>query len=40
MEKIIIKGTLTEELTSEDYDALYDFLMQLGIVRIEIKTEE
>lgn len=40
MEKIIISGTLTEELTSDDYDRLYDVLMQLGIENIEIKTKE
>ena len=40
MDKIIIKGTLTEELTAEDYDRLYDILMQLGIENIEIKTKE
>lgn len=39
MDKIIIEGTLTEELTSEDYDVLYDILMQLGIENIKIETE-
>lgn len=39
MGEIIIKGTFIEELTSEDYDVLYDILMQLGIENIEIETE-
>lgn len=39
MDKIIIEGTLTEELTTEDYDVLYDVLMQLGIENIKIQTE-
>lgn len=38
--KIIIKGIMTEELTAEDYDILYDILMQLGIENIKIETEE
>ena len=40
MDKIIIEGTITEELTTEDYDTLYDVLMQLGIENIRIKTEK
>lgn len=40
MDKIIINGTLTEELTTEDYDVLYDVLMQLGIENIKIETEK
>lgn len=39
MDKIIIEGTMTEELTTEDYDVLYDVLMQLGIENIKIETE-
>lgn len=39
MDKIIISGTMTEELTSEDYDMLYDVLMQLGIENIKVETE-
>lgn len=39
MDKIIIEGTMTEELTSEDYDVLYDVLMQLGIENIKVETE-
>ena len=39
MDKIIIEGTMPEELTSEDYDVLYDVLMQLGIENIKIQTE-
>ena len=39
MDKIIIEGTMAEELTSEDYDVLYDVLMQLGIENIKIQTE-
>ena len=39
MDKIIIKGTMTEELTTEDYDVLYDVLMQLGIENIKIEKE-
>ena len=39
MGEIIIKGTMTEELTSEDYDKLYDTLMQLGIENIKIEAE-
>ena len=39
MEKIIINGTMTEELTTEDYDMLYDVLMQLGIENIKVETE-
>ena len=39
MDKIIINGTITEELTTEDYDVLYDVLMQLGIENIKIETE-
>lgn len=39
MDKIIISGTMTEELTSEDYDMLYDVLMQLGIENINVETE-
>lgn len=39
MDKIIIEGTMTEELTTDDYDALYDVLMQLGIENIRIQTE-
>lgn len=39
MDKIIIEGTMTEELTTEDYDVLYDTLMQLGIENIKIQTE-
>lgn len=40
MDKIIIEGTLTEELTIEDYDRLYDILMQLGVENIKIETKE
>lgn len=40
MDKVIIKGTINEELTSEDYDILFDILMQLGVENIEIKIEE
>ena len=39
MNKIIIEGTMTEELTLEDYDMLYDVLMQLGIENIKVETE-
>lgn len=39
MDKIIIEGAMTEELTTEDYDVLYDVLMQLGIENIKIQTE-
>ena len=39
MGEIIIKGTMEEILTSEDYDMLYDVLMQLGIANIKIETE-
>ena len=39
MDKIIINGTMTEELTAEDYDMLYDVLMQLGIENIKVETE-
>lgn len=39
MGEIIIKGIVTEELTAEDYDVLYDVLMQMGIENIEIVTE-
>lgn len=39
MDKIIIEGEMTEELTTEDYDVLYDVLMQLGIENIKIQTE-
>lgn len=39
MGKIIIEGTFEEELTTEDYDALYDVLMQLGIENIKIQAE-
>lgn len=39
MDKIIIEGTMSEKLTSEDYDELYESLMQLGIENIKIKTE-
>lgn len=39
MDKIIIEGIVTEELTTEDCDTLYDVLMQLGIENIRIKTE-
>ncbi len=39
MDKIIIEGTMTEELTTEDYDVLYDVLMQLGIENIKVQTE-
>lgn len=35
-EKIIIKGTMSEELTPEEYDELLDILMQFGIMNIEI----
>lgn len=37
MKKIIIKGTETEKLTPEDYDNLFDMLMQLGIMDIDIE---
>lgn len=37
MKEIIIKGTINDELTSEEYDELFDILMQFGIVEIEIK---
>ena len=39
MDKIIIEGTITEKLTTEDYDVLFDVLMQLGIENIKIETE-
>lgn len=39
MGKIVIKGTMEEALTAEDYDVLYDTLMQLGIENIKIETE-
>lgn len=39
MDKIIIEGTTTEELTTVDYDVLFDVLMQLGIENIKIQTE-
>ena len=39
MDKIIIEEAMTEELTTEDYDVLYDVLMQLGIENIKIQTE-
>ena len=35
-EEIIIKGTMNEELTPEEYDELLDILMQFGIMNIEI----
>ena len=38
MDKIIIEGTMTEELTADDYDVLYDALMQLGIENIKVET--
>lgn len=38
MKEIAIKGTMDEELTSEEYDELFDVLMQFGIT--EIKIEE
>ncbi len=37
MKKIIIKGTETEELMSEEYDNLFDMLMQLGIMDTDIE---
>ena len=37
MDEIIIKGTIEEELTVEDYEILYDALMQLGIENIKIE---
>jgi hypothetical protein len=37
MKKIIIKGTETEKLTSEESDNLFDALMQLGIMHINIE---
>ena len=37
MDKIIIQGTLDEELISKDYDVLYDILIQLGIENINIE---
>ena len=40
MTKVIIKGTLDEDLTSEEYEYLLDQLMQLGIMNIEIKEED
>lgn len=40
MSKIIIEGTLEEELTSEEYTRLFDELMQLGVENIEIKEGE
>lgn len=40
MEEIIIKGTIIEELTTEDYEKLYDILMQLGIENIRIETKK
>lgn len=39
MDKIIIEGIIEEELTTEDYDVLFDALMQLGISNIKIETE-
>lgn len=39
MDKIIIEGTMTEELISEDYEILYDVLMRLGIENIKVETE-
>lgn len=38
MKEIVIRGVLDEELTSEEYDELFDVLMQFGIM--EIKIEE
>ena len=38
MKEIIIKGSMDEELTSEEYDELFNVLMQFGIM--EIKIEE
>lgn len=40
MNEIVIRGTVEEELTSDDYDALYDTLMQLGFENIKIDVEE
>lgn len=37
MKKIIIKGTETEKLMSEEYDNLFDMLMQLGIMDTDIE---
>lgn len=37
MKKIIIKGIETEKITSEEYDNLFDALMQLGIMDIDIE---
>ena len=37
MKKIIIKGTETEKLTSEEYNNLFDALMQLEIMHINIE---
>lgn len=39
MSSIIIKGTVTEELTSEDYDVLFNILLQLGFENIKVETE-
>lgn len=36
MKEIIIKGTIDEELTSGEYDDLFDMLMQFGIMNIRI----
>lgn len=38
MKEIVIKGIVDGELTSEEYDELFDVLMQFGIT--EIKIEE
>lgn len=40
MKEIIINGTMEEELLTEDYDRLYDILMQLGITNIKIETND
>ena len=37
MKEIVIRGVLDEELTSEEYDELFDVLMQLGITEIKIE---
>lgn len=37
---IVIEGTFEEELTSEDYDLLFDQLQQLGIENIRVKETE
>lgn len=41
MKEIIIEGTVDEELTSEEYNELFDILMMtFGFTNISIKEKE